>query len=102
MLHGALLVARRADSHVLFEFTRDHSSDAVDEVLACYQRVGGSKAVGGGKRLHVTRLRGTSWYAFRSEQNGGPWWGRGPAAALATTLKRAVDLTAWDGKATQT
>ena len=26
------------------------------------------------------------------------YWGRGPAAQLAATIKRAVDLTAWDGK----
>jgi hypothetical protein len=30
------------------------------------------------------------------------YWGRGTAAALSGTVKRAVDLTAWDGKATQT
>jgi hypothetical protein len=30
------------------------------------------------------------------------YWGRGPAADLAATVKRAVDLTAWDGKSTQT
>ena len=30
------------------------------------------------------------------------YWGRGPAASLATTLKHALDLTAWDGKSTQT
>jgi uncharacterized protein DUF1259 len=30
------------------------------------------------------------------------YWGRGPAAGLAATVKRAVDLTAWDGKSTQT
>jgi hypothetical protein len=27
------------------------------------------------------------------------YWGRGPAQSLASTLKQAVDLTAWDGKA---
>jgi hypothetical protein len=26
------------------------------------------------------------------------YWGRGKAADLATTVKRALDLTAWDGK----
>jgi hypothetical protein len=30
------------------------------------------------------------------------YWGRGAAAALAGAVKHAVDLTAWDGKATQT
>lgn len=30
------------------------------------------------------------------------YWGRGAAASLAAALKQAVDLTAWDGKATQT
>ena len=26
------------------------------------------------------------------------YWGRGPAAQLAATIKSAVELTAWDGK----
>jgi uncharacterized protein DUF1259 len=30
------------------------------------------------------------------------YWGRGPAAELAATVKRAIDLTAWDGKSPQT
>jgi hypothetical protein len=30
------------------------------------------------------------------------YWGRGAAAGLAQTLRRAIDLTAWDGKASQT
>jgi hypothetical protein len=30
------------------------------------------------------------------------YWGRGSAADLAGTLRRAVDLTAWDGKSPQT
>jgi hypothetical protein len=30
------------------------------------------------------------------------YWGRGPAADLAATVKRALELTAWDGKSTQT
>ena len=30
------------------------------------------------------------------------YWGRGVAAALSAAVKRAVDLTAWDGKATRT
>jgi hypothetical protein len=29
------------------------------------------------------------------------YWGRGPAAQLAATVKRAIDLTAWDGKSPQ-
>ena len=30
------------------------------------------------------------------------YWGRGAAAALSAAVKRAVDLTAWDGKPTRT
>jgi uncharacterized protein DUF1259 len=30
------------------------------------------------------------------------YWGRGPAADLAATVKRALELTAWDGRSTQT
>ena len=30
------------------------------------------------------------------------YWGRGKAADLATAVKRALDLTAWDGKAQST
>jgi hypothetical protein len=30
------------------------------------------------------------------------YWGRGKAAELATTVKKALDLTAWDGKAKST
>jgi hypothetical protein len=30
------------------------------------------------------------------------YWGRGPAADLGRAVKQAVDLTAWDGKASST
>jgi hypothetical protein len=30
------------------------------------------------------------------------YWGRGKAADLATTVKKALDLTAWDGRSTST
>jgi hypothetical protein len=30
------------------------------------------------------------------------YWGRGKAAGLAATVKKALDLTAWDGATTST
>jgi hypothetical protein len=59
--------------------------------------------------LKALRAGGINVVAIHSHMTGESprilflhYWGRGPADSLATTLKRALDLTAWDGKATKT
>jgi hypothetical protein len=59
--------------------------------------------------LKALRAGGINVVAIHSHMTGESprilflhYWGRGPAAALAATLKHAVDLTAWDGKGAQT
>ncbi|HLK38174.1 MAG TPA: DUF1259 domain-containing protein [Polyangiaceae bacterium] len=59
--------------------------------------------------LKALRAGGVNIVAIHSHMTGESprilflhYWGRGAAAALAATVKHAVDLTAWDGKATQT
>jgi hypothetical protein len=59
--------------------------------------------------LKALRAGGINIVAIHSHMTGESprilflhYWGRGPAASLATTLKRAIDLTAWDGKGAQT
>jgi len=55
--------------------------------------------------LKALRAGGVNIVALHSHMTGESprilflhYWGRGPASELATTLKRALDLTAWDGK----
>lgn len=55
--------------------------------------------------LRALRVGGINIVAIHSHMTGETprllflhYWGRGPAAALATTIKRALDLTAWDGR----
>jgi uncharacterized protein DUF1259 len=59
--------------------------------------------------LKALRAGGINIVAIHSHMTGESprilflhYWGRGAAATLSGTLKHAVDLTAWDGKATQT
>jgi hypothetical protein len=59
--------------------------------------------------LKALRAGGINVVAIHSHMTGESprilflhYWGCGPAAALAATLKRALDLTAWDGRAAQT
>lgn len=59
--------------------------------------------------LKALRAGGINVVAIHSHMTGESprllflhYWGRGPAAQLAATVKQAVDLTAWDGKSTQT
>jgi hypothetical protein len=55
--------------------------------------------------LKALRAGGINVVAIHSHMTGETprllflhYWGRGPAAALAATIKRALDLTAWDGR----
>jgi hypothetical protein len=59
--------------------------------------------------LKALRAGGINIVAIHSHMTGESprilflhYWGRGAAPTLSGTVKRAVDLTAWDGKATQT
>ena len=59
--------------------------------------------------LKALRADGINVVAIHSHMTGESprilflhYWGRGVAAALSAAVKRAVDLTAWDGKATRT
>ena len=59
--------------------------------------------------LHALRSGGINVVAIHSHMTGESprilflhYWGRGHATDLANTLKRALDLTAWDGRAQAT